>query len=407
MIPNYQKYKKITKTDKKKSTGKKSMQTAAQMLAFVTAVTLGATDCLAANVNPMAQTVQHGIFLASEMNTIQNQSEGDSEEDPDADPDEYVSGAGVELIIGSADSMTREDFEDMMENLTIVDGQEEDANWGYQNLGIANVSENLNIRKGPSVNEDKVGELSADAACEVLEISDGWAHITSGDVEGYVSEEYLLTGDAAKERAMQCQTLTATVLAQNLKVRKQPDTDHGTWGMISNGKQLEVVEVLDNGWVSVVYGDGKDAAYVSGEYVDVAYSLDTALTMTEVRYGRGVTDAGIDLASRAIQYVGNPYVYGGSSLTNGTDCSGFTMLLMQKYGISMSHSARAQSNMGTAVSISELRPGDLVFYANGSGINHVAIYIGGGQVCHASNPRRGIIISSLYYRSPVCARRLL
>lgn len=327
--------------------------------------------------------------------------------DTEADPDTYgyVTGAGVELVIGSIDSMTREDFEDMMENLTIVEGEEEEYNWGYTNLGIANVSENLNIRKGPSANTEKVGELPANAACEVLEIEDGWAYIVSGDVEGYVSMEYLLVDDAARERAQECQVLTATVLAQNLKVRKQPDTEHGTWGMVSNGKKLEVVEVLDNGWVSVVYGDGTDPAYVSGDYVEVAYCLETALTMSEVQYGKGVTDAGLDLAQRAIQYVGCPYVYGGVSLTNGTDCSGFTMLLMQKYGISMSHSARAQSRMGTEVSISELLPGDLVFYADGSGINHVAIYIGGGQVCHASNPTRGIIISSLYYRNPVCARR--
>lgn len=355
--------------------------------------------------NHIAQTAE---MAATMLGLGENGVSGYTEIDPEADPDgEQLTGAGVELIFGSIDSMTKQDFLDMMEDLTIVEEEEEEYNWGYENLGIANVSENLNIRKEPSVNADKVGELPADAACEIMEISDGWAHITSGDVEGYVSTEYLLTGEEAKERAKECQELTATVLAQALKVRKQADTEHGTWGLIGNGKELEVVEVLNNGWVSVVYGDGKDAAYVSGEYVDVAYTLETALTMTEVRYGRGVTDAGVDLANRAIQYVGNPYVYGGNSLTNGTDCSGFTMLLMQKYGISMSHSARAQSKMGTEVSISELLPGDLVFYANESGINHVAIYIGGGQVCHASSPKNGIIITNLYYRSPVCARRLL
>ena len=390
--------------DKKVSGRKSGKRIAAEILVMtqIAVLTYGANG-YAASANMMAQIAENGVLVASEMENVQNQSVADAE----ADPEEYVTGAGVELIIGSIDSMTREDFEDMMENLTIMDQEEEDSDWGYENLGIANVTENLNIRKGPSTNDEKVGELPADAACEVLETANGWAHILSGDVEGYGSMEYLLTGDEAKERALECQTLTATVLAQNLKVRKQPDTEHGTWGLIGNGKKLEVVEVLDNGWVSVVYGDGKDAAYVSGDYVEVAYSLETALTMTEVRYGKGVTDAGVDLASRAIQYVGNPYVYGGTSLTNGTDCSGFTMLLMQKYGISLSHSARAQSKMGTAASISELRPGDLVFYANGSGINHVAIYIGGGQVCHASNPTRGIIISSLYYRNPVCARRLL
>lgn len=355
----------------------------------------------AVNANNMLQATGNGGIMAAE--TMAGRGIVDAEADPEAD--EYVTGAGVELIIGSTDSMTREDFEDMMENLTIVEEEEEEYNWGYTNLGIANVTENLNIRKGPSANTEKVGELPANAACEVLEIADGWAQIISGDVEGYVSMEYLLIGDEAKVRAEESQILTATVLAQNLKVRKQPDTEHGTWGLVSNGKKLEVVEVLDNGWVSVVYGDGEDPAYVSGDYVEVAYCLDTALTMSEVLYGKGVTDAGLDLAQRAVQYVGCPYVYGGVSLTNGTDCSGFTMLLMQKYGISMSHSARAQSRMGTEVSVSELLPGDLVFYANETGINHVAIYIGGGQVCHASNPTRGIIITNLYYRDPVCARR--
>lgn len=403
MIQRYNTIQKYNHSTDKKVSGRKSgKRIAAEVLALtqIAMLTYGVNG-YAASANTMMQITENGIFVASEMGNVQNAA------DVEADLEEYMTGAGVELIIGSIDSMTREDFEDMMENLTIMDQEEEDSNWGYENLGIANVTENLNIRKGPSTNDEKVGELPADAACEVLGISNGWAHILSGDVEGYVSMEYLLTGDEAKERALECQTLTATVLAQTLKVRKQPDTEHGTWGLIGNGKKLEVVEVLDNGWVSVVYGDGKDAAYVSGDYVEVAYSLETALTMTEVRYGKGVTDAGVDLASRAIQYVGNPYVYGGTSLTNGTDCSGFTMLLMQKYGISLSHSARAQSKMGTAVNISELRPGDLVFYADGSGINHVAIYIGGGQVCHASNPTRGIIISSLYYRNPVCARRLL
>ena len=329
------------------------------------------------------------------------------EEIDEADPDEYIVGAGVELIIGSIDSMTKQDFEDMMENLAIVGEEEPKENWGYENLGIADVSENLNIRSAAGTDAEKVGELPAGAGCEVLGMADGWAHIRSGKVEGYVSMEYLATGVHAEELAAQNQTLTATVLAQALKVRKQPDTEHGTWGLAANGRELEVVEVLDNGWVSVVYGDGTDAAYVSGEYVDVAYRLDTALTMTEVRYGKGVTDAGIDLANRAIQYVGCPYVYGGNSLSNGTDCSGFTMLLYAKYGISLSHSARAQARCGSEVSISELRPGDLVFYSRGGGIDHVAIYIGGGQVCHASNPTNGIIITRVDYRTPVCARRLL
>lgn len=365
-------------------------------LVFFMLFVLGGIPAEAANFEAAAVMGIEGVLE----NTL------DDEEIDEADPD-FATGAGVELIFGSIDSMTKQDFEDLMENLVIVEEEEPKENWGYENLGVADVSESLNVRRNAGTDAEKIGELPAGAGCEILDMADGWAHIRSGSVEGYVSLDYLATGERAEELAQQNQTLTATVLAQALKVRKQPDTEHGTWGLISNGRELEVVEVLDNGWVSVVYGDGMDAAYVSGEYVDVAYRLDTALTLTEVQYGKGVTDAGIDLANRAIQYVGCPYVYGGTSLSNGTDCSGFTMLLYAKYGISLAHSARAQARCGSDVSISQLRPGDLVFYSRGGGIDHVAIYIGGGKVCHASNPTNGIIITGVNYRTPVCARRLL
>ena len=103
----------------------------------------------------------------------------------------------------------------------------------------------------------------------------------------------------------------------------------------------------------------------------------------------------VDLVEYAKQFVGNPYVWGGTSLTKGADCSGFVLSVFKKYGITLSHSSRAQANEGTKISASELKPGDLVFYGNGKGnINHVAIYIGGGQVIHASSPKTGIKISS-------------
>ena len=109
----------------------------------------------------------------------------------------------------------------------------------------------------------------------------------------------------------------------------------------------------------------------------------------------------------ACQFIGNPYVWGGTSLTNGADCSGFVLSVFRNYGISLPHSSRAQANCGTKISLSELKPGDLVFYGNRSGINHVAIYVGGGQVVHASNPRVGITISGVSYRSPVKAVRVI
>ena len=109
----------------------------------------------------------------------------------------------------------------------------------------------------------------------------------------------------------------------------------------------------------------------------------------------------------AKQYVGTRYVWGGTSLTNGADCSGFTLAVYRNYGISLPHSSRAQANCGTKISVSEVKPGDLIFYGSGRSINHVAMYIGNGQVVHASNSRTGIIISNMYYRSPVSAARII
>ena len=158
-------------------------------------------------------------------------------------------------------------------------------------------------------------------------------------------------------------------------------------------------------WIKVDI-DGEEG-YVAAEYVEVTDELDTALTITEALYGEGVTDIRIEICEFAKQYVGNRYVWGGTSLTNGADCSGFTLAVYRNYGISLPHSSKAQANCGTKISVSEVQPGDLIFYGSGRSINHVAMYIGNGRVVHASNSRTGIIISNMYYRSPVSAARII
>ena len=109
----------------------------------------------------------------------------------------------------------------------------------------------------------------------------------------------------------------------------------------------------------------------------------------------------------ACQFIGNPYVYGGTSLTNGTDCSGFTMSVFRKFGISLPRTSGSQSGVGRKISVSEARAGDLIFYARNGHVNHVALCIGGGRVVHASNPSVGITTSNIGYRTPYCARRVI
>ena len=174
---------------------------------------------------------------------------------------------------------------------------------------------------------------------------------------------------------------------------------------VAAGEELEVAEIYDDNWVKVFLDD--EEVYVSRDYVELKSDLQTAITMTELMYGQGVSDVRVDLVQYAKQFLGNPYVWGGTSLTNGADCSGFVLSVFAKYGIELPHSSKAQANMGTTISESELKAGDLIFYAKGGSINHVAIYIGGGQVIHASNPKTGIRISNYNYRTPAKMVRII
>lgn len=278
------------------------------------------------------------------------------------------------------------------------------ANWGYTNLGIANVDNNLNVRAAAAEDGKLVGKLPRNAACEVLDDDGVWAHIQSGKVEGYVSMEYLLTGIPAKRKAEELATTVARVNTDSLKVRAEASIDSDVITLVALGEELEVISV-DGDWVKVYLDD--EEVFVSAEYVEVSSELGTAITMTELLYGQGVSDIRVDICQYAKEFLGNPYVWGGTSLTNGTDCSGYVMGVFKKYGVKLPRTSREQANCGTAIKVSEAKPGDLIFYSNGKTINHVALYIGGGQVIHASSPKTGIRISNVNYRSPVKAVRVL
>ncbi len=201
-----------------------------------------------------------------------------------------------------------------------------------------------------------------DAGCEILSVEGEWTKIQSGKVEGYVKSEYLLSGAEAAARAEEVKQVIATVTTTTLFVREQPNTECSIVTMMPEGEDLEVIETLDN-WVKI--NVDSDEGYVSADYVDISTQLAKAQTMTEVRYGQGVSDVRVSLVQYATQFVGNPYVWGGTSLTRGADCSGFVLSVFAKYGISLPHSSGAQSNCGRRISASEAQPGDLFFYGNG------------------------------------------
>lgn len=276
---------------------------------------------------------------------------------------------------------------------------------GYTNLGMSVISSgNLNIRQEASTDSEVIGILTNHNACELLEDAGEWYKVTSGKVTGYVNKQYLVTGDEAEAIAEQEIKTVATVNTETLNVRAEKSTEAAVLSQVGNSEAFTVNSVAD-GWVEISVDDS--VGYISQDYVTLAQALPTAKTIEQVKYGDGVSDVRASVVSYALQFVGNRYVWGGTSLENGVDCSGFTMRILGKYGISLPHSSKAQPSYGTKISASEANPGDLFFYGGGRSISHVAIYIGNGQIVHASNKRDGIKVSNAYYRNPICVARYL
>ncbi len=148
-----------------------------------------------------------------------------------------------------------------------------------------------------------------------------------------------------------------------------------------------------------------EAPYTEAPETEAPYTEAPAETEAPETEAPSTSGVGQQIADFAVQYVGNPYVWGGTSLTEGADCSGFVQTVFANFGLYLSRTAESQSYGGTSISLDNLQPGDLLFYNSTGSIDHVAIYIGGGQIVHAANSRSGIIISNAYYQTPVCARR--
>ena len=298
----------------------------------------------------------------------------------------------------------------------------------WQDSVVANVEGSLRVREEANTDAEIVGKLYPYAVATIVEAGEEWTKIESGSVTGYVSNEYLMFGDEAGAYITENYKYCATVQVQSLNVRKEQSTDSERIGSVTGGRELDVLNEYDE-WIEIQYTEDT-IGYVSKEYVEIGWNYPTAITMEEEQAMVAAMNAqrasvsapaasnsaplppvetsaeglalGQQIANYACQFVGNPYVYGGSSLTNGTDCSGFTMAVYAQFGYSLSHASSVQMGQGTPVSLDAVQPGDIICYRG-----HVGLYIGNGQIVHAATESTGIIISNMYYTSPIGARRIV
>ena len=307
----------------------------------------------------------------------------------------------------------------------------------FRNLVIAQVRSYVNVRSIPSEKGEIIGKLYNNSVGTFLGEEDGWYQIISGSVTGYVKAEYCVTGDEAVEIARQVGTRMATVDTQTLFVRSEPSLEASRLGiMLPRGEELLVLDEVEGwakvdleggtGWVSTDYvilrtdfvqaeskaeeearlakeaAERQKARAAAAAAAPKTTTSTPAATKTEYTV-TGDSEMGVAVAEYALQFVGNPYVYGGTSLTNGADCSGFVMSVYANFGIKLPRTSAADRSQGSAVDgLENAQPGDLICYSG-----HVALYIGNGQIVHASNSKTGIIVSNASYRKILAIRRIL
>ncbi len=296
---------------------------------------------------------------------------------------------------------------------------------------ICLVGDYIHLRKEASEISETTGVFYHNAVAEIIGEENEWYQIKSGNVTGYVRKSMVATGEEAQERIEESKVTTATVEKENLIVRMAPNKNAAGIEIVPENEELQVIGMMDD-WVAIETEDG--TGYIYKPYTKVQTQYITALTADEITaqekealrnameeralqciaYNASngkpssfttreeSNEKGQEVAEFALQFVGNPYVWGGVSLTDGCDCSGFVMSIYKEFGFELTHSTEIDQTEGTAVeTIEGAEAGDIICYQG-----HVAIYIGDGMIVHAAGEAKGIIISPACYDNIITVRRM-
>ena len=400
----------------------RTLRIMACMMACVTVVSTGAEAAVASSVTAGVTSYTSNIVAAG-----------------------TVPSAGVSRFL--TETLLTEEPVNVQTNVT--ENDIETVKSEYEDIAIAQVNDFVYVRAEANSESDYVGKLHNNNSATVLEALDGWYKIQSGNVTGYVSSDFVVVGDEALVKAASARV--ATVNTETLNVRESASTDAGIIVQVGTGNTLLVADESIEGWVGVATNSG--TGYVSAEFVSVetvytyaeskeeeearlaaeeaarqaaeeearreaeaarqssnrqsssnssSSSESSSSSSSEKSYSAPSGSSGQAVVDYACQFIGNPYVYGGSSLTNGTDCSGYVMSVYNAFGVDLPHSSSAMRSCGYEVSQDDMRAGDIVCYSG-----HVGIYVGNNTIVHASSPSTGIKYTSpITYRTVLAVRRI-
>ena len=306
----------------------------------------------------MHSNLKKGLFLVTFLGMTVSPGISVMAADGDTAEAAKMPGVGIEAVLKDFYSQNREI---KAEDYLVPENKGE-----YLDMAFANVTSFLYVRSEPTKESEYVGKLYPGYAAKITGPVGEWTAVESGDVTGYVKTDYILTGAEAQ------------TYAENLVTEAQQE-----------GKEEA------EAFTYAVSRKSEEAQMTQEVQENVQQTETTEVSAQPASNGQAIVDY-------ACQFIGNPYVWGGTSLTDGADCSGFVQSVFAHFGISLPRTTYDQINAGVEVSYDQAMPGDLICYDG-----HIGIYIGNGQIVNAQNPEQGIGISPATYTTILSVRRIV
>lgn len=306
----------------------------------------------------MHSSLKKGLFLVTFLGMTVSPGISVIAADVDTAEAAKMPGVGIEAVLKDFYSQNREI---KAEDYLVPENKGE-----YLDMAFANVTSFLYVRSEPTKESEYVGKLYPGYAAKITGPVGEWTAVESGDVTGYVKTEYILTGAEA-------QTYAENLVTEAQQEGKE-EAEAFTYAVSRKSEEAQMTQEVQG---------------------NVQQTETTEVSAQPASNGQVIVDY-------ACQFIGNPYVWGGTSLTDGADCSGFVQSVFAHFGISLPRTTYDQINAGVEVSYDQAMPGDLICYDG-----HIGIYIGNGQIVNAQNPEQGIGISPATYTTILSVRRIV